>query len=185
MTVDELEEYFKGAELPKGVRLRYAQTIPDVKRFLELNIPIARAYPNDPHFNSSYKNLLLLKEILGNPTTGMQLEEGVMIIGDNAAYELQTRCNVEVYKAMRNAILAKLSVVFDEITYKDADTRDGYLGVTGYKNHGRTRRACHNEFYVKDWLDYMEKEDVFNKKMEKQISWIIDVVRINEPLTLK
>lgn len=66
MTAEELEEYFKGIELPKTVKLSEAEVIIDVPKFIQSHLLHIREYNNNPTFSSYQSRLLKLKKILSN-----------------------------------------------------------------------------------------------------------------------
>lgn len=61
----ELEVYFNSIKLPSSpVKLTQAETITDVKKFVESHLSMIKANKNNPNFKAFEDRLHLLKDIL-------------------------------------------------------------------------------------------------------------------------
>jgi hypothetical protein len=66
MTIQELEDYFHGIDLPKTAMLNKATKINDVAEFLKTNFMRAKGWKGDPDRNSSLRHLQMLHDVLEN-----------------------------------------------------------------------------------------------------------------------
>jgi hypothetical protein len=60
--LQELEQFFKGKDLPKEVEVVQSQKVVDVKKFIAGHLACARANVGKPTFASFYDRLVKLKE---------------------------------------------------------------------------------------------------------------------------
>jgi len=64
MTLQELEEFYKGRELPATAQLYKAIKIIDVPKFVDSHFTVLKANSHSKAFQPFYDRLILLKEIL-------------------------------------------------------------------------------------------------------------------------
>lgn len=63
MTIDELEAYFKGLQLPQSVELNKGVKITDVKKFVASHIAVLKSYGLKPISKPFYDRLMQLKNM--------------------------------------------------------------------------------------------------------------------------
>ncbi|WP_432710970.1 DUF6965 family protein [Pedobacter sp.] len=64
MTIEELEAYFEGIDLPESVYLNEATKIIDLPKFIKSHVITVKAHGHIRAYQSFYDRLLQLKEIL-------------------------------------------------------------------------------------------------------------------------
>lgn len=64
MTIEELEAYFEGIDLPERVVLNQATTIVDVKKFIKSHIITVKAHGHIRAYESFLDRLIQLKDII-------------------------------------------------------------------------------------------------------------------------
>ena len=63
VTIDELEEYFKSAELPEEIYLSSAEKITDVRKFIEGHLRTLRSNSGQKVYLPYYERLRKVKEL--------------------------------------------------------------------------------------------------------------------------
>lgn len=66
MTLEELENYFHGIDLPKTAMLNKATKINDVPEFVKTTLMKAKGWRGDPNRNPSHWHLQMLHDVLEN-----------------------------------------------------------------------------------------------------------------------
>ena len=64
MTIEELEAYFEGIDLPESVKLNEATVIVDLPKFIKSHIITVKAHGHIRAYQSFYDRLVQLKDIL-------------------------------------------------------------------------------------------------------------------------
>ncbi|MBG6234694.1 hypothetical protein IWX76_001249 [Pedobacter sp. CAN_A7] len=64
MTIEELEAYFEGIDLPESVKLNEATIIVDLPKFIKSHIITVKAHGHIRAYQSFYDRLVQLKDIL-------------------------------------------------------------------------------------------------------------------------
>lgn len=59
--LSELEQFFKGAKLPKEIQLEAGTNITDVSKFIDSHLAVLRNNGNKPAYQSFHQRLLTLK----------------------------------------------------------------------------------------------------------------------------
>ena len=62
--LDELDAFFKKAELPETAKLESGVTVKDVPKFIESHFEMLKTNYQNPNFGSFYTRLLRLREII-------------------------------------------------------------------------------------------------------------------------
>lgn len=68
MTIEELEAYFEGIDLPESVYLNQATKISDVKKFVTSHLITVKTHGHIKAYASFYDRLVQLKDILEQHT---------------------------------------------------------------------------------------------------------------------
>ena len=69
MTIEELEAYFEGIDLPESVYLNQATKISDVRKFVTSHLFTVKAHGHIKAYSSFYDRLVQLKDILEQQRT--------------------------------------------------------------------------------------------------------------------
>lgn len=64
MTVEELEDYFSGIELPQSMELYPGTTLNDVRHCVETHIDVLKIYGNIKPYECFHDRLLKIKEFV-------------------------------------------------------------------------------------------------------------------------
>lgn len=64
MTIEELEAYFEGIDLPESVYLNKATKIVDVKKFVRSHLITVKAHGHIKAYSSFFDRLVQLKDII-------------------------------------------------------------------------------------------------------------------------
>jgi len=81
MTIEELEAYFEGIDLPETVYLNKATKIVDVKKFVRSHLITVKAHGHIKAYSSFYDRLIQLKDIIEAQKT--QHQEGDQVADDD------------------------------------------------------------------------------------------------------
>ncbi|MEJ5963502.1 DUF6965 family protein [Pedobacter immunditicola] len=75
MTIEELEAYFEGIDLPETVYLNKATKIVDVKKFVRSHLITVKAHGHIKAYSSFFDRLLQLKDIIEAQRAAQQEED--------------------------------------------------------------------------------------------------------------